>query len=389
MSSAHAQDTNSRALSAFEIVADWVLGQPMRTLLAEFGETSPTDIPIGPESTWMGLQEELPDWLGPVLDNTPAPEGAMTVSLWKLLQQVLVVESRIADDFDFRRAENGKYRERAQASSADFTDEFRARIISLADELGLVTPRPPEHGSYDLTLVLGGGYRSPLLRSRLAAQLAAAGTELGVIYSLGSPRFLIEEPAEAPEVADYAPDAHDEFGLMCAGATAEFGVDIGAVEFLCGCLDDQSICPEWPHSDDPDDAADIARTPTEYTHLRSADLIDTTPGRRRGAVLSARTSRPPFRPDTSDTYELLGRVAEPHGGQKALIVTTQVFVPFQRFDGLRRLWLPFGVDVDAVGFGADWGDRPLTAEYLLQEVLSGIRSARRLLVDAADILRQS
>ena len=42
--------------------------------------------------------------------------------------------------------------------------------------------------------------------------------------------------------------------------------------------------------------------------------------------------------------------------------------------------------VRGLGFGADWGDRPLTAEYLLQEVLSAIRSARRLLVDAAEIL---
>ncbi|MDT5028386.1 MAG: hypothetical protein QOE61_4812, partial [Micromonosporaceae bacterium] len=37
-------------------------------------------------------------------------------------------------------------------------------------------------------------------------------------------------------------------------------------------------------------------------------------------------------------------------------------------------------------FGPDWGDRPMTAEYLLQETLSGIRSARRLLIDGAAVL---
>jgi hypothetical protein len=68
------------------------------------------------------------------------------------------------------------------------------------------------------------------------------------------------------------------------------------------------------------------------------------------------------------------------------VVTTQVFVPFQTFDGIRRLYLPYGVDVDTVGFGAEWGDRPQTAEYLLQETLSAIRSARRLLIDAAEVL---
>jgi len=69
-----------------------------------------------------------------------------------------------------------------------------------------------------------------------------------------------------------------------------------------------------------------------------------------------------------------------------LVVTAQVFVPFQTFDGLRRRYLPFGVDIDAVGFRADRGDRPETAEYLLQETLSAIRSARRLVVAAAEVL---
>lgn len=76
----------------------------------------------------------------------------------------------------------------------------------------------------------------------------------------------------------------------------------------------------------------------------------------------------------------------PDDASSFLVVTTQVFVPFQRFEGLRRLYLPHGLRVDAVGLGADWGDRPLTTEYLLQETLSAIRSARRLLVDPVALL---
>src|SRR5262249_33593074 len=78
-----------------------------------------------------------------------------------------------------------------------------------------------------------------------------------------------------------------------------------------------------------------------------------------------------------------GRRAHPKPGERLLVITTQVFVPFQTFDGLRRLYLPFGTDIDTVGYGAEWGDRPLTPEYLLQETLSAIRSGRRLLIDAA------
>jgi len=75
---------------------------------------------------------------------------------------------------------------------------------------------------------------------------------------------------------------------------------------------------------------------------------------------------------------LLGEVASFTPGQTAIVVTTQVFVPFQTFDALRMLSLPHGVDVTAVGFGFERGDRPMTPEFELQEVLSGIRSARRL-----------
>jgi hypothetical protein len=68
------------------------------------------------------------------------------------------------------------------------------------------------------------------------------------------------------------------------------------------------------------------------------------------------------------------------------VITNQVFVPFQTFDALRRLYLPHAVDVDVVGFAADGDYPPQTAEYLLQETLSAIRSGRRLLVEAAQKL---
>jgi hypothetical protein len=108
-----------------------------------------------------------------------------------------------------------------------------------------------------------------------------------------------------------------------------------------------------------------------------------------GLVLSASTGRPPYRPDTSDTFSLWARCADPMPGERILVVTTQIFVPFQTFDGLRRLYLCHGADVDTVGYGAKWGDRTQTAEYLLQETLSAIRSGRRLLIDAAEELMRA
>jgi hypothetical protein len=381
------ESPEQRAHRAFDFAASWLFSEPMRQLLALFGETMPQPgtMPIDTDSTseWLHLNEELPEWLDGVVGPAGQRTGALTADHIDVLRRTLDIERRTADDFDFRGRGSGQYRERAQAASADFSVEFRASVLQYTGALGLVDAEPPAHQRYDMTLILGGGYKSPHLRAKLAAQLASAGVDLGDLYFLGSPRFLIADPPEAPEVAYYAPDANDEFDLMCGGVHREFGLTSRDVTFLCGCTSDREMCPGWlqAHADD-----DVSDTPPQYTHERQTELVDSD-GNRRGLVISASTHRPPYRPDTSDTFALWSRVAGPHPGQRALIVTTQVFVPFQTFDGVRRLYLDHGVQVDAVGFGADWGDRPLTAEYVLQETLSAIRSARRLLVDATQNLR--
>lgn len=67
-----------------------------------------------------------------------------------------------------------------------------------------------------------------------------------------------------------------------------------------------------------------------------------------------------------------------------LLVTGQPFVPYQNFDALRTLALPFGIQVETVGFGIDRYDGlgELDQQHpakLLQEVRSTIRAARALL----------
>lgn len=364
----------ARARAIVEDVRAWTGSDAMAALLKLVADTKVSD-----ETPWLHLNEQLPDWLVAHLDdtNTHAPDSTI-----RLLEDVIALEKRAADSFNFRSRDGSTYRERSEAVTADFDDETRAEIVVCASALGLIVPEPPAHRSYDMTLVLGGGFRSPLLRARYAALLQQRGTDLGEVHLLGSPRFLItNQPAEKPVTSEYAPDATDELDLMVAAAELELGLDAQPTVFLCGCASATTICPHWRYRD----VAGSAEVPPEYTHERSRALA-AADGRSRGAAISASTSRPPYRPDTSDTFDLWVRTADPQPGQRALVVTTQVFVPFQRFDALRRLFLPHGVEVDAVGFGADWGDRPQTAEYLLQETLSAIRSARRLLVDACSIL---
>jgi hypothetical protein len=375
-----------RAAHVFPLVTDWLFSKPMAALLEAFGEQLPVpgfagDRDGGDVDDWLHLNEKLPDWLDRVVADPTAGVDGLSPTQADILRRTLAVERMAAADFNFRAGAGQQYRERLQASAGDFTPEFRTQALELTTQLGLVRGQEPRVGRYDKTLVLGGGYRSPMLRAGYAAQLRSKGFHLGEVSFLGSPRFLIEDPPERPVTDAYAPGATDEFDLMVAAAQAEFGLTTARITFLCGCTSADAPCPNWPLRE----AEGAAQTPAAYTHERRAELVDDT-GHAAAWVLSARTGRPPFRPDTSDTFSLWARCADPQLGQRVLVVTSQVFVPFQSFDGIRRLYLPHGVDLDVAGYGENWKDGPGTAEYLLQETLSAVRSGRRLLVDAAGTL---
>jgi hypothetical protein len=375
-----------RAAQTFALVERWVFSEPMAELLDVFGERMPDGDATWDRTTqdlgsWLHLSEELPPWLDPLVGTYGAEITGLSPAQTDVLRRTLMVERISADNFNFRAGVNGQYLERFQALSADFDSQLRERVLKLTDQLGLVTPRVPRWRQYEQTLVLGGGYVSPLLRTRYAAQLQTNGVDLGRLSFLGSPRQLLDDPPERDKTESYAPGAHDEFDLMVGAARSEFDAHPGEVVLLCGCSATNKPCPTWRFANHEK----ASETPPEFTHERRVELFDSN-GATVGFALSPSTSRPPYRPDTSDTLGLWTRLTGPQPGQRTLVVTTQVFVPFQTFDGIRRLYVPHGLDVDAVGFGPGWGDRPQTAEYLLQETLSGIRSARRLLIDAAVVL---
>lgn len=381
-----ASDPAERAAHVFAPVGGWLFSEPMTQLFAAFGDRMPpaeTPFELDAErvADWLPHNESLPTWLDLVLNEGLTSSHGLSVAQRNALRRALVVEQIAANHFNFRGDGGPQYRERSQAVSGSFGREQREKILALTGQLGLVKPRRPRHLSYDKTLILGGGHRSPLLRARYAAQLQAAGIALGELSFLGSPRFLIEEPAERAETDSYAPGATDEFDLMISGARTELSLIPTSTTYLCGCASADAPCPNW--SCRGADHAD--QTPPAYTHERCVTLLDRD-GRSFGSVLSASTGRPPYRPDTSDTFSLWARFAKPQPEERVLVITTQVFVPFQTFDALRHLYLQYGTEVDTVGYGAEWGDRLLTAEFLLQETLSAVRSARRLLTDAAEKL---
>lgn len=369
----------ARARDSIEVAHRWVSSSSLRDLLSLAGRL--VDPSFGPQLP--PVQDTyISERVGSIYRHSAAELSPVLGKQRKILDFVLNIEKEAAKKLGFR---GGK--ERFLAEQVLFEPETSAEIRRLCSKLGLITPNFPPRLRYAKTIILGAAYRTPLLRAQYAAHLARNGIKLGDLYFLGSPRPLVTDKAkpERPLTESYAFGAVDEFDLMAAAAESAMSVMAQEVKFLCGCTSDTRLCPAWQYRDQD---GSVSVVPPAFTHDRVRTLlaIGSTNPISCGAVLSASTSRPPARANTADTFELLARSADFQLGERVLVVTTQIFVPFQGFDAQRCLGLVTGAEVDTVGFGEDWYGQLWTTQQLLQETFSAIRSARRLIEAANEIL---
>ena len=260
------------------------------------------------------------------------------------------------------------YRERSDIEELPLfhDDPWHSRVAGAVADLGLVERRRVRSGRYDHVVVLGGGPTASLARTEGARELLCGEVDAGAIWLLGSPRPLTDR--ELALVADWAPWARDEFDLLSACAERVLGVGGFEQDTLCGCTNLAGDCASWRRD------RGRAVAPPVFQHRRRRTYLS---GRTPLHVLSASTGQPPERPNTADSYEVFAQVAGLDRTQSALLVTNQLFVPFQFFDAVRMLHVEHRVGVSAAG--VDGGARPGHLAYQLQELQSALRSARRLM----------
>jgi hypothetical protein len=248
-------------------------------------------------------------------------------------------------------------RERNLVADIDFGPERAAEIVAAAAGLGLRGVNDPRRRSYDLVVILGGLLRACLGRPLKAASLIEAGTiETPRVVALGGFRTLRGDELELAARMLDRPVA-DEYEGMGAGLRAAF--DLGAPSASRGERSD-TLGAAWAVDDyEGGDGPEV--------HLVA--VPSSRPGERRA--------------NTPDGYEWLaaesGWLRE---GSAVLIVTTDIYRPYQYADALRLLGLPHGVEVDVVGSPPGEVEPRLARELLphsyLQEMRSTIRSLRRL-----------
>jgi hypothetical protein len=266
------------------------------------------------------------------------------------------LEDFAAANWNFRKGERDQVAATLQLSL--LTEKV---VKAAAKALGLVEAGGWREGRYDQVLVLGGKARACLSRPLFAAKLIGKGEfEVGAVTALGGFRKLNGEEKALVEQLEGTSLA-DEFEAMDAGLRRAF--DLGA-----------------PSSREGEDVDQLGASWRIHGYATATGLPV--------SVVAAPSSEPgERRANTPDTFAWFAtEFAKLEQGQRLLVVTTDIYLPFQHADALRLLALPYGVEVDTIGMVPGKVDRRLAHNFephnYLQEVLSAIRSLRKLLAAA-------
>ena len=264
-----------------------------------------------------------------------------------------------SEAWDFRRMQkNTKDNRTGEAARwlidhSSLKEEQTEASIRAAEKLGMINAVLPSKKSYDAILALGGARMSCLFRMRYAKELCEKyGIRTKEITGLTGTRLISDSERSATDT--YAPDAITEFDLMCAAAKSEFGL----TQEECrerGIL--KSVNNSW-----------------EKVRYKSEILM---------TVLAAPSSEPEKRrANTADTFRFWREQRKNDKENTILLVTSQIYVPYQQLEAVRMLGVPYGYNVETVGFPREWSaNMPglQTAANYLQEIRSALLSMQRLI----------
>ncbi|MBU0455434.1 MAG: hypothetical protein KKA99_01425 [Gammaproteobacteria bacterium] len=313
-----------RVSSVHAAIETWVRSSALSQLIDSFGSKVPNELDLDSLVTWLLNFSEQWDF--------------------RRLQQ-----EAVAKDI----GEGARW----LLNDSHLTPRQQNLIEDSAKIIGLIGISEPTRQSYDYVLVLGGARLSCLLRPRLAAKMMKERhIQPKAIVLLASSRPVADSEREATDT--YALNAVDEFDLLNAGAEMSFQIIRDFTE---------------EHYDDP---INVNRN---WVIRRYSITMKLPPI----VSMSAPSSEPDKRrANSADTYEFFFSKFNVSPGSSLLLVTSQIYVPYQQLEAIRTLALPRDVIVETVGFPPVWGGKlqGMTGpSNYLQEIRSTIQSAHRFL----------
>jgi hypothetical protein len=252
-------------------------------------------------------------------------------------QDLLALVEWSADVLDTRRGS-----ERQAAAPVALRDSHIAALVDAAGPLGMLNTPPPSLPRYDITIVLGGTTTGNDLRARFAAALAVDGIGVGQVVGLAAERALMNDEREATGYRTESEHLDSVLGAV-------FGQDVASpLHAADGKLERQSETVElerWGHR-----------------------------------LLTAPSSRPERRTDTTDAIRYLADHVPPSERRSALVVTSAIYVSYQFLVAAPLLLAEGSRHIEVVGTPtATDGPSGILAQRVAQEIHATIVTLARLL----------
>ncbi len=251
------------------------------------------------------------------------------------LKEKITGLNEFAEVWDYRKKAAGA--ERWELTEDPELTEKKDLIMDCVTRLGLVSITEPA-ASPDYIVPLGGARRSNYARPLKAREVIDGfGLSGKKVVGLSSLRPIND--IERPFVDAYAPGAKNEYEAMCAGIAKSFGlVREEASEDVCSHenMSRQRLFTEDFHNHEN---VNLRWAVTEFNEAYAGNRL---------SVLAAPSSDPGRRANSRDTFEFLLEKMSIKPGDRLLLVTSCIYVPFQllRFMDLA---VERGFYVDCIG----------------------------------------
>ena len=313
--------------------------------------------------TRMMVQREIERWITSIElqkivkafhGQIPKEDNIKKLAYWLL---------KFSDNWDYRRkqreAKDSKTGETARwmLNNNTISNEQEDIVFSNIERLGLKGISEPRMDQYDYIIALGGARMSCMLRPRFSWELLQKKLRAPkAVVMLSGMRRVADSERIATDT--YAPNAETEYDLINAGVEAVFNLEKEYVE-------------ERYHSLNPNREWAIRRyETTQYNYeILSISGPSLQPEMRRA--------------NSADTFRFFAEKQKIGQESKVLLVTSQIYVPYQQMEAIRTWALPNNVYVESVGFPLEWNDinqqGMMTATNYLQEIRSTIQAINRYL----------
>jgi hypothetical protein len=311
---------NNSILCAHNAIEKWVKSKELSLLIKAFNSSIPNDLDL----------KNTVDWL-------------LTFSnIWDYRNAQTAVQDKVTGE-----------KARWLITDEDLNNEQRKCVFSVISKLGLVDNTMPSKKYYDYVIVLGGAKMSCLLRPQYASKLINEKiiTTSHVIL-LGTERPISESEREATD--SYAKNAKTEFDLVDAGAKSSFNL-------------------KTINKINNENESNIN---LGYRIYGYKDVDKNLPV----IAISAPSKEPNTRrANTADTYDFFLSQYNIPPKSSFLVITSQIYVPYQELEALRTVSIPYDINIETIGFINDDNLKDFNAAKYLQEIRSTIQSIARFI----------